>query len=96
MYVLARETAKMRLSPGSIRALYLVSCPSSSFQSPSHSSSALEFPGMTMQTILSSLLTLAGGICQDSGALNMERMHGGEEGEGKCRKGKGHDLPYRP
>ena len=30
------------------------------------------------------------------GAIDMERSHGGEGVEGKCRKNKGHDLWYRP
>ena len=32
--------------------------------------------------------------CQE--ALDMERSHGEEGIEGKCRKDKGHDLWYRP
>ena len=34
------------------------------------------------------------GMCQE--ALDMERSHGEEGIEGKCRKDKGHDLWYRP
>ena len=34
------------------------------------------------------------GMCQE--ALDMERSHGEEGAEGKCRKDKGHDLWYRP
>ena len=34
------------------------------------------------------------GMCQE--ALDMERSHGEEGIEGKCRKAKGHDLWYRP
>ena len=34
------------------------------------------------------------GMCQE--ALDMERSHGEEGVEGKCRKDKGHDLWYRP
>ena len=33
-------------------------------------------------------------MCQE--ALDMERSHGEEGVEGKCRKDKGHDLWYRP
>ena len=32
-------------------------------------------------------------MCQE--ALDMERSHGEEGVEGKCRKDKGHDLWYR-
>ena len=34
------------------------------------------------------------GMCRE--ALDMERSHGEEGIEGKCRKDKGHDLWYRP
>ena len=34
------------------------------------------------------------GMCRE--ALDMERSHGEEGVEGKCRKDKGHDLWYRP
>ena len=34
------------------------------------------------------------GMCQE--ALDMERSHGEEGVNGKCRKDKGHDLWYRP
>ena len=34
------------------------------------------------------------GMCQE--AFDMERSHGEEGVEGKCRKDKGHDLWYRP
>ena len=33
-------------------------------------------------------------MCQD--ALDMEKSHGGERIEGKCRKDDDHDLRYRP
>ena len=56
----------------------------------------LVFPGKTyMQMILSSLLTPKTSVsCRK--ALNMERSHGEEGVEGKCRKDKGHNLWYRP
>ena len=44
-----------------------------------------------MQMILSSLLTPIG-MCQE--AFDVERSHGEEGVEGKCRKDKGHDLWY--
>ena len=52
-------------------------------------SSPLEFPGMTsMQMTLSYLLACLW-------YLDMERSHGEEGVEGKCKKVKGCDLQYR-